>query len=240
MLFLKKIKHKKYNCPVKIRLVPYGGGWTDVHMDIGEDNLYFVISSYQGNQFEDLVKALYHMYPKQSDSENADSLIDYVEWLTEYTGEEYVPVKIAETREVGGVYVDIPWKAQFTWDGEGPLAKWYIERNPDNKKDFMLDIKIVEEDYWEDRPEITHQYCVRYKDMCYAVAKACTEALKKHGIYGYHHATYYNDINIRHLLFLKAVALDNFEARKLKFYEEKGKGETSDFEKEMRLLLMDM
>ena len=36
---------KKRDCDIRMKLVPYGAGWTDVYLDIGEDNLYFIISS---------------------------------------------------------------------------------------------------------------------------------------------------------------------------------------------------
>ena len=45
---------------------------------------------------------------------------------------------------------------------------------------------------------------------------------------------------VRYLLFLKAIALGNMAARELTFYDEKGQGETADFNKEMELLLFDM
>lgn len=47
-------------------------------------------------------------------------------------------------------------------------------------------------------------------------------------------------MNIRYLLFFKSIALGNMEARELTFYDEKGKGETSDFSKEIELLVFDM
>ena len=46
-------------------------------------------------------------------------------------------------------------------------------------------------------------------------------------------------MHLRYLLFLKSVALGNFEARELITLEE-GKGEKSPFEKELELLLFDM
>ena len=85
-----------------------------------------------------------------------------------------------------------------------------------------------------------YHYEVPYRDLCYAVAKACTEMLKEYGFYGYHHSTYVQDMNVRYLLFIKSIALDNFEARQLTYYKEKDHGETSDFIKEMDLLLFDM
>ena len=74
----------------------------------------------------------------------------------------------------------------------------------------------------------------------YAVTKVCTEALKKHGFTGYHSATYTQDFNVRQLLFLKGVALGNLDACELTYDEENGAGETSDFAKELALLLFDM
>ena len=72
------------------------------------------------------------------------------------------------------------------------------------------------------------------------MAKAYTDVLKEYGIYGYHHSVYTQDLHIRYLLFLKAVALDCFDARKLTYYNEKGHGETTDLNQELALLLFDM
>ena len=63
--------------------------------------------------------------------------------------------------------------------------------------------------------------------------------LKSHGIYGYHHSIYQDDMHLRYLLFIKSVALDNFEARVLTDMGDKN-GEGSPFEKEIELLLFDM
>ena len=76
--------------------------------------------------------------------------------------------------------------------------------------------------------------------MCYAVADAYTKALKKHGFWGYHQATYTEDISIRMLLFLKSIALGNLETRDLVFHDNEKEGETADFNKELELLLFDM
>ena len=57
---------------------------------------------------------------------------------------------------------------------------------------------------------------------------------------GYSSATYTDNIDMRYFLFLKAVALRNMEVCDLTFYEDKGKGETGNFEKEIELLLFDM
>jgi hypothetical protein len=130
---------------------------------------------------------------------------------------------------------DIPKKGQFCWNEEGSESYWVIEREPTLDPDFNIKISIKlcrsETKYYE--------YTVRYKDFCYAVAKTCTEVLKSHGIYGYHHSVFCDDMHLRYLLFLKSVALDNFEARELTENGDKN-GESSDFEKEMELLMFDL
>ena len=132
----------------------------------------------------------------------------------------------------GSVFHKVPWKASFTWDEEGNESVWELERDPTEDLDFELWISI-------EHNEKHYQYAVRYADFCYAVAKACTEVLKKHGFTGYHRATYTQDINIRQLLFLKGIALGDLDACKLRYYEEDA-GETSDLSKELELLLFDM
>ena len=63
---------------------------------------------------------------------------------------------------------------------------------------------------------------------------------KKHGFMGYHKAVYSEDIQMRYFLFFKAYALDCLEAIKLPYYDEKGEGERSSLENELKWLLFDM
>ena len=39
---------QKRDCGISMRLVPYGGGWTDVYADFGDGELYFIISNTMG------------------------------------------------------------------------------------------------------------------------------------------------------------------------------------------------
>lgn len=230
---------KRRDCPVKMRLVPYGAGWTDVYADFGDGELYFIISSVLGDSFETFMRALYHLHPNNGDVEEEEELIDWKFGICEKMNDTYVVTQIVdELQGIAAPFIaqDIPWKASFTWDEEGAESKWTLERAPDLNESFMLHITIDVCRY-----ETKHyEYDVRYEDLCYAVADACTKALKKHGFWGYHSATYTADMNIRYLLFLKSIALGNMEARELTRYKESGKGETSDFEKEVELLLFDM
>lgn len=225
---------QKRDCGIYMKLVPYGGGWTDVYLTISGDKHYFIISDVLGDQFDDFLSILYHLYPDNAGDETRSQNIDYKVARAELIDGEYQTVEIVDVDKAGiGVFRDIPWKAHFSWDEEGNASVWELERDPTEDLDFKLRISI-------DHNEKHYKYSVRYADFCYAVAKACTEALKKHGFTGYHRATYTQDFNVRYLLFLKGVALGDLEACKLTYYEEKGTGETSDFSKELELLLFDM
>ena len=86
------------------------------------------------------------------------------------------------------------------------------------------------------------------RDLCYAIARGYTEAIKKYGFQGYLRSTgqqYLGDsFEIEELLFVKAYALDVMESRELSTAWEKPKSwrgaEKSSFEKEIELLLFDM
>ena len=185
------------------------------------------------------MRALYHLYPDNGDPENADDIIDCKYGICEHTENGYKVVSILDDindMEFPFVEQDIPWKARFTWDEEGSCSNWSIEREATENIDFSLKIRIEQT---RDETKI-YNYNVTYKDFCYAVAKACTDMLKEYGFFGYHHSVYCQDMNVRYLLFLKSVALDNFEARELTYYDERGHGETTDFQRELELLLFDM
>jgi len=224
-------KLKKRDCEINMKLVPYGGGWTDIYLDIGKDKLYFIIS-YVWSNFTDLLRILCFLHPEYNDTENIKGCIDC--WWGLIENNEVV--KITQHIDEYPCRVrPIPQKGQFTWDEEGAESRWSIEREPTLDTDFDIKISI---DIC--RSETKHYiYNVRYKDFCYAVAKACTEVLKSHGIYGYHHSIYEDDMHLRYLLFIKSVALDNFEARQLTDMGDKN-GEASSFKKEIELLMFDM
>ena len=223
---------KKRDCGISMKLVPYGAGWTDVYLNIGEDKLYFIISAVLGDTFTDLLRVLYFLHPENNDPEHEENYIDCWEGLIENNE----VVEIAERIDKCPCTIrPIPKKGEFIWDEEGSESKWVIEREPTLDTDFDIRISI---DICRDETE-HYEYTVRYKDFCYAVAKTCTEVLKSHGIYGYHHSIYQDDMHLRYLLFIKSAALDNFEARELTDMGDKN-GEGSSFEKEIELLMFDM
>jgi hypothetical protein len=232
-----ELKHR--DCGIKMRLVPYGAGWTDLYADFGDGEIYFIISNVMCSGFETLMRALYYLHPSNSCAGHDSDIIDYKYGICEKVDNEYIVKQIVEDThdyEPPSVYRVIPWKAHFEWDEEGSCSKWLFEREPTEEDNFMIKLHIEHE---RSKTKI-YDYQLRYEDICYAVADACTKALKKHGFNGYHAATYEEDVNVRYLLFLKAVGLGCMEACETTWYKEKGKGDTSDFSKEMELLLFDM
>lgn len=229
----------KRDCGIRMRLVPYGGGWTDLYADFGDGELYFIISNVIGEGFESLLNALYYLHPNHSESEQREDIIEYKYGICEKVDGEYRVTKVIEdpsTEKASVGYSDIPWKAHFVWNEEGSESRWTLEREPNLEDSFLVKLHIELE-----REETTvYDYLLRYEDLCYAVADACTKALKKLGFNGYHTATYYGDLNMRVLLFLKAVGLQCPEECEITESQEEGIGNTSDFIKEIELLLFDM
>ena len=70
--------------------------------------------------------------------------------------------------------------------------------------------------------------------------KACTEAIKEFGFYGYRYSTESEPIKIHQLLFLKAYALENMEVRELTVVDDWLGSCKTNFEKETELLFFDM
>lgn len=91
-------------------------------------------------------------------------------------------------------------------------------------------------------------YTVDGRDLCYAVAKGCTEAIKKYGLVGYRESSgmqYPGDtFDLYELLFVKAYALNAMESREMQTLWSHPDGlsqaDASVFEKELSVLLFDM
>ena len=67
----------KRDCGIKMRLVPYGGGWTDLFADFGDGELYFIISNVMNSGFADLMRALYYLFPSHGSPGSVGDIIDY-------------------------------------------------------------------------------------------------------------------------------------------------------------------
>lgn len=229
-----KKKLRKRNCNIKMEIKP-DAGWFDIEFNIENDSLNFQVSYALGDSFNKLLHILYHFYPDNNDPEFEEDVVCYKAIRESMHSDNIIEIteKIPDNIEEC-LFYDVPYKVELYWDEEGSYSKWIFEREPTLDTDFMIKIDI----FICRGSEKYYSYKVRYKDLCYAVAKGCTEVVKSYGIYGYHKRVYEEDMNLRYLLFLKSVALDNFEARELNY--DKKNAPYSSLEKELELLMFDM
>ena len=210
--------------------------------DIGNDHHEFYASSVMGGQFALFLKAVYCLYLEKGDPHRGFGR-DVDVWWKLPTEDD--TLKKGEDRA----------NTQFNWDGEGSLVFIHFSRiRPEGLTDVFPenDPVYVEIRYHRHRKGPMHTYTVEGRDLCYAVAKAVTDALKKYGIHGYYRST--GDscdvcegdiIDPEHLLFIKAYALGALDARELTtigqddeiFYNY---AEASPIQKEIELLLFEM
>ena len=232
------LKLNKRNCDMRIRLTPIGADFMRVHFRIGGDNHYFFPSCVMGDQFSSFLTAVYCLYNEGYDYHR----LHMRQWKRRFGVEFQIP-----SEENGNRYFkSIP----ISWDEEGSVI------------DITLSRSSAEKDYFAIAPDGVSdpigiafsyhkgdfKYEVDGRDLCYAIAKGYTEAIKKYGFQGYLRSTgmqYIGDtFEMEELLFVKAYALDAMEARELKEEWRQPKSwksaDSSSFEKEMELLLFDM
>ena len=173
-----------YKCPLSLEIIPSGAGWADVKLDIGDDHFDCMLS-YIGDSIHDPIERVYYLYPDWN-HDDYNSIMEYDE----------VPVK--------EVWSDVPRRTELFWNGEGSSVRWTMERPATIENEFNVTIMLEV----SQEEESSHTYQVKYKDLCYAVAKGVTEILVRYGLIGYYETTWMEDINIRHFLHIKEIALD--------------------------------
>ena len=209
------MKLEKRECGVKIKLSPSGSYFLGVDFDFYGNKISFLPSSAVGDQFGEFVSALYTLYFENHDGHD------------EWNHREYHTEEGSHHIVAASVMVD--------WDNEGEVMTMEMTRYWEGKKTDEILLKIT-----TDCGKTFKVFSVKDKDLCYAVAKACTDALKQYGIYGYRFSTEHDAFRFYQLLFIKAYALDCLEVRELEDGDEHGLSKRTDFNKEMELLLFDM
>lgn len=230
------LKLNKKNCETRIRLTPFGADIMRIHFRIGGDNHYFYPSCVMGDQFSSFLTAVYCLYNEGADFHR----LHQRQWSRRFGCD---PWEYPCEKNGGCYYKSIP----ITWDEEGRVVNVTLSRRSKTDKVHSSGepdpIKVV-----FDYRARHYQYEIDGRELCYAVAKGYTEALKKYGFQGYLRSTgmqYLGDsIEIDELLFVKAYALDAMEARELKEAWSRPNSwpsaDASSFEKEIELLLFDM
>ncbi len=223
-----------------MELKPSGSCRLRLEWEIGGDH-YSLLSStaVMGGHFELFIQAVYCLYDEDWNPHR--SLIRAVKQTWEF---------VPDNSEVQ----DRRWivSATFLWDKEGSSANIRFSRIlPKDHSDCNLESDPIKVEIWYngDRENSLHTYVVEGRDLCYAIAKAVTDALKKYGIYGYYRSTSDSDnvclggyIDPEQFLFVKACALSNMETRELTWIEDfyGDDSKSSPIDKEIELLLFEM
>lgn len=228
------LKLNKRNCGMRIRLTPFDGDMLRIHWRIDGENYYFLASGVMGSQFSAFLSAVYGLYEEEDHSHylhcryNNDIIHEH-------------PHNREDKKHC--------FKTKVTWDGEGPYYTITFVRTCEVGAPILdpctpdpIQVKI------ESTRQSSKECTIDGRDLCYAVARGCTEALKKYGFKGYTTSTggYYvgESFNMEKLLFVKAYGLGVLGVCNTKelWAEPNGwaRAEASDFQKEMELLLFDM
>ena len=173
------LKLNKRNCDMRIRLTPIGADFMRVHFRIGGDNHYFFPSCVMGDQFSSFLTAVYCLYNEGYDYHQ----LHMRQWKRRFGVEFQLP-----NEENGNRYFkSIP----ILWDEEGSIIDITLSRTSAEKDYFAIvpdgvpdPISIAFSYHRGD-----FQYEVDGRDLCYAIARGYTEAIKKYGFQGYLRST---------------------------------------------------
>ncbi len=207
------MKLQKRDCDVKIKLHPTGTQYLGIDLDFYGHKISFGASSAVGGQFGDFVSALYALYFEKDDCHN------------EWSQRESITAK-------GSNHI-IAVTTTVDWDNEGEIMTIKMTKYCEGDNTNQIAVKIT-----TDYGDTYSEFDINDKELCYAVAKACTDVLKQYGIYGYRYTTELDTFDLHKLLFIKARALECLEVRELLKADEFSK--KTDFNKEIELLLFDM
>lgn len=172
---------KKRNCNIDVEVEILEKRWQRISMTINGERHEHVASAAVGNMFGNLVDMLYELYIEANDDSRPTRV--------KYISEKY------DTHIITGII------AELDWDNEGDITSWRFSRQLYTEEKTLQ----IEVDY--DYGERVCKYTVPFFDMCYAVARAATEVLKKTGIIGYHFLGETDRIDIFHLLYIKHLGL---------------------------------
>lgn len=233
------LKLEKRECPIKISLTPLGGYYLLVEFEINGDKHKLCPSHAVSMQFLEFMSAAYMLYCEMNGCDCHNHT-----FINKNRREVYIDKNDSRLSVV---------KTWLMWNEEGPSARITLYReveqadlSPVADKPDPIRIEI---DYSTGYPGQGEHftYSVDGKDLCYAIGKTGTDAIKEYGFHGYFYSTGYDDcigdwIDINQLLFFKAYALGAMEVRDLT--EVRMDNDScyyrTDFSKELELLLFDM
>ena len=162
------LKLNKRNCDIRIRLTPWDADFMRVHFRINGDHHYFYPSCVMEDQFSVFLKAIYCLYNEHSGYHSLHSQLWYqrfgVTLQNEYPNEE----------NDGHYCKSFP----IIWDEEGRIIHVVVSRRSITEEVLPAGVPdpiIIKFKYWKGNFE----YCIDGRDLCYAIARGYTEAIKK-------------------------------------------------------------
>ena len=227
----------KRDCPVKISLTPCSSYYLKVELEINGEQHSFLPSGAMSFFFSEFMGAVYALYFEERDCHNHPYIQNSSKRAKSTWGTK------DPTLEEGEVRIE----SKVLWDEEGMLdtirfCRVFSSRQsiPAGDEADPITVSITYEDH-KDKSG-TYTYVVDGRDLSYAIAKAACDAIKKYGFYGYYYSTGFDVvqsdlIDINQLLFFKSYAMDAMDTRIL---NEEGYVYASSFEKEIKLLMLDM
>lgn len=215
---------QKRDCPIKMTIKPGLPWWVDITMDIkGDHRIFSVCNAGSGDTFLDFPWCLYKLYFYPACIHTTSNVLP---------DEDSINLERA-LRTVA-----------FKWEEDNRFEDWRIDAPVDLKADSLVSIDITEhQGVFEKDARIwktsKSRYDVLFGDLCYAVGKAITEAMKTYGFTGLYES-HVGEIPVGCLCFLKACGMGKpwFFGRIMD--EEHMCGENTFFKDEMEVLDFDM
>ena len=211
--------------PMSLSFSARGAGWAKARLHIGDDDFVFSISYIWGG-INDFVKRVYYLSPKLGYDAYDSRVMEY---------EDAEIPSVLDGEDATRYWEDIPWRTTpLEWNSEPDFVRLVFERPINLDSDFGVSITL---DVHRDE-NCQYSYTVRYRDLCYATAKAVTDLITECGIIGFYESTWMEDINLRQFLKIKEIALD-MPIKKDRDSEDADAVHTS-LEEEFKLLLKPM
>lgn len=203
------IELKKRDCPIRIGLTPVGAGWIDMTLEVADDRYEISISGCLGSGIGGFIGCIYQLYRGKDSNPDKGMIEDIYEFVDVKKNGQVVGRRARAASDKAWYEVPKTTVCDLSEEGHGYVFRF--EREAVNTTDFNVEMMVEEYGCVYEGQERIFTYNMRYSDLCYAMGKALTEAVKSVGFGGFCEDAWDTDVSIRHLCFLKAVGLGHPE-----------------------------
>ncbi len=233
---------------VKFEFVVIGGGWEDYWLRVDDKEIYLISECIDVDyDLNNLLEALCRLSTDYTKFDNMavnyaytdlckGILVEPEDVQSQFMIEIEAPGETHDPEYYDQFHDEIPEIVNVCWAGTRDEFHWSIKRSLERGNGFMLDVTL--ESYYANGEESADSFQISYKSFCKTIADGCTEAIKKYGFGGLARSNWGHVIDIRKLLFIKAVAYDRLEDIMLDSSDAYVDAYSSNLEKEMELLLL--